>query len=374
VVSAAVSGILGGMSGRICFVVGARPNFMKVAPVLRALESEALLVHTGQHYDDAMSDAFVRELGLPEPDVLLGIGSGTHGEQIARALVGLERVLLDRRPTAVVVAGDVNSTLAGAIAAAKAGIPLAHIESGLRSFDPSMPEEHNRKLTDHLSQLLLAHSQSAVDNLTNEGIDPSAIELVGNTMIDSLVAHVDEAKVAEPWRTLGLERGEYGLVTLHRPGLVDEPQLLQATVEALTQLATTIPLVFPVHPRTRAQLGDVSARGLHLTPPLGYHDFLGLEACARFVLTDSGGVQEEASALGVPCFTLRDSTERPVTIELGTNTLLGVRPDRVHEIPALLADDHPAAQIPLWDGHAGERAADAIRRWVDAAPLAALAH
>jgi len=373
-VSTAVSGILGGMSGRICFVVGARPNFMKVAPVLRALESEALLVHTGQHYDDAMSDAFVRELGLPEPDVFLGVGSGTHGEQIARALVGLEHVLLDRRPTAVVVAGDVNSTLAAAIAAAKAAIPLAHIESGLRSFDPSMPEEHNRKLTDHLSQLLLAHSQSAVDNLAREGIDPDAIELVGNTMIDTLVAHVEEAKAAEPWRQFGLERSAYGLVTLHRPRLVDEPQLLHATVEALSQLATAMPLVFPVHPRTRARLGDVSAPGLHLAPPLGYHDFLGLEACARFVLTDSGGVQEETSALGIPCFTLRDSTERPVTIELGTNILLGARPDRIHEIPALLADDRPAAQIPLWDGHAGERAADAIRRWVDAAPLAALVH
>jgi UDP-N-acetylglucosamine 2-epimerase (non-hydrolysing) len=374
VVSAAVSGILGGMSGRICFVVGARPNFMKVAPVLRALESEPLLVHTGQHYDEVMSDAFVRELGLPEPDVFLGVGSGTHGEQIARALVGLERVLLDRRPTAVVVAGDVNSTLAGAIAAAKAGVPLAHIESGLRSFDSSMPEEQNRKLTDHLSQLLLAHSQSAVDNLTSEGIAPDTIELVGNTMIDSLHAHVATAKAAQPWRRFGLESGEYGLVTLHRPALVDDPQLLHSTVEALTQLAAAMPLVFPVHPRTRAHLGDLSAPGLHLTPPLGYNDFLGLEACARFVLTDSGGVQEETSALGVPCFTLRDSTERPVTTELGTNVVLGVRPDRVHEIPALLSDSRPAAQIPLWDGHAGERAAAAIRRWVDAAPLAALAH
>ena len=372
--SAAVSGILGDMPGRICFVVGARPNFMKVAPVLHALEGEPLLVHTGQHYDEAMSDAFVRELGLPEPDVFLGVGSGTHGEQIARALVGLERVLLDRRPTAVVVAGDVNSTLAGAIAAAKAGIPLAHIESGLRSFDPSMPEEHNRKLTDHLSQLLLAHSQSAVDNLKSEGIAADTIELVGNTMIDTLVAHVDAAKAAEPWRRFGLDSGAYGLVTLHRPALVDDPQLLQETAEALAQLAADVPLVFPVHPRTRARLGDVSAPGLHLAPPLGYHDFLGLEACARFVLTDSGGVQEETSALGVPCFTLRDSTERPVTTELGTNVVLGVRPDRVREIPALLAAGRPAGPIPLWDGRAGERAADAIRRWVAAAPLAALAH
>ena len=362
------------MPGPICFVVGARPNFMKVAPVLRALEGEHLLVHTGQHYDEAMSDAFVRELGLPEPDAFLGVGSGTHGEQIARALVGVEQVLLARRPAAVVVAGDVNSTLAGAIAAAKANVPLAHIESGLRSFDRLMPEEHNRTLTDHLSDLLLAHSQSAVDNLVREGIDAGSVELVGNTMIDSLVEHVEDAKAGEPWRGLGLEPGAYGLVTLHRPTLVDDPRLLSETVEALAQLAAHVPLVFPVHPRTRARLGPLSARGLHLTPPLGYHDFLGLEACARFVLTDSGGVQEETSALGVPCFTLRDTTERPVTVELGTNTVLGARPDRIHEIPALVEGVRAAPAIPLWDGRAGERAAAAIRRWVDAAPLAALAH
>jgi UDP-N-acetylglucosamine 2-epimerase (non-hydrolysing) len=362
------------MPGPICFVVGARPNFMKVAPVLRALDGEHLLVHTGQHYDEAMSDAFVRELGLPEPDVFLGVGSGTHGGQIARALVGIEQVLLERRPAAVVVAGDVNSTLAGAIGAAKANVPLAHIESGLRSFDRLMPEEHNRKLTDHLSDLLLAHSQSAVDNLVREGIDAGAVELVGNTMIDSLVEHVDDAKAGEPWRELGLDPRAYGLVTLHRPTLVDDPRLLSETVEALAQLAATVPLVFPVHPRTRARLDAVSAPGLHLTPPLGYHDVLGLEACARFVLTDSGGVQEETSALGVPCFTLRDSTERPVTVELGTNTVLGARPDRIHEIPALVEGVRTAPAIPLWDGRAGERAAAAIRCWVDAAPLAALAH
>jgi UDP-N-acetylglucosamine 2-epimerase (non-hydrolysing) len=373
VVSAAVSGILDGMCGPVCFVVGARPNFMKVAPVLRALERETLLVHTGQHYDEPMSGAFVRELGLPDPDIVLSVGSGTHGEQIARALLGLERVLLDRRPTAVVVAGDVNSTLAGAVAAAKVGVPLAHIESGLRSFDQSMPEEQNRKLTDHLSQLLLVHSQSGVDNLAREGIDADTIEFVGNTMIDSVVAHVDAAKAAEPWVRFRLEREEYGLVTLHRPALVDDPLLLQATVEALAQLALTVPLLFPVHPRTRTRLGDVSVPGLQLTAPLGYHEFLGLEACARFVLTDSGGVQEETSALGVPCFTLRDSTERPVTTALGTNVMLGARPDRVHEIPGLLAQARPAGRIPLWDGHAGERAAGAIQRWVDAAPLAALA-
>lgn len=371
---AAVSGILGRMPGPICFVVGARPNFMKVAPVLRALDGPALLVHTGQHYDDAMSDVFVRELGLPEPDVVLGVGSGTHAEQTARALVGIEQVLLERRPAAVVVAGDVNSTLAGALAAAKTGVPLAHIESGLRSFDRSMPEEHNRRLTDHLSDLLLVHSRSGVENLEREGIDPERIEVVGNTMIDSLFAHVAAAKAREPWRALGVEPGGYGLVTLHRPALVDDPELLRATVDALADLAATAPLVFPVHPRTRARLDGVPPAGLELTPPLGYLDFLGLEASARFVLTDSGGVQEETSALGVPCFTLRDATERPVTVELGTNVVLGARPDRIAEIPHLLAGAREPEPIPLWDGHAGERAAAAIRRWVDAAPLAALAH
>jgi UDP-N-acetylglucosamine 2-epimerase (non-hydrolysing) len=375
-VQAEVSGILREVSGSICFVVGARPNFMKVAPVLRALDAPTLLVHTGQHYDSEMSEVFLTELGLPEPDFFLGVGSGTHGEQTARALVGIEQVLLERRPAAVVVSGDVNSTLAGALAAAGAGIPLAHLEAGLRSFDSTMPEEHNRKVADHLSALLLAHSQSAVENLAREGIAAELVELVGNTMIDTVLEHVEEAKARAPWSELGLEAGEYGLVTLHRPALVDDPQVLAETVAALTALAETLPLVFPVHPRTGAQLEetDMSLGKVLVTPPLGYREFLGLEACARFVLTDSGGVQEETSALGIPCFTLRDTTERPVTVELGTNTVLGAQPDRIAEIPALLEDTRPATPIPLWDGHAGERAAGAIRRWVAAASLPALAH
>jgi UDP-N-acetylglucosamine 2-epimerase (non-hydrolysing) len=375
-VRTAVSGILGEMSGSICFVVGARPNFMKVAPVLRALDAPTLLVHTGQHYDADMSNVFLRELGLPEPDFFLGVGSGTHGEQTARALIGIEEVLLERRPLAVVVAGDVNSTLAGALAAAGTGIPLAHVEAGLRSFDSTMPEEHNRKLTDHLSDLLLTHSQSAVDNLAREGIAAERVELVGNTMIDTVLEHVEDAKAHAPWSAFDLEVGEYGLVTLHRPALVDNPQMLNETVAALTALAETLPLVFPVHPRTRVRLEEteVSLKGVLLTSPLGYREFLGLEASARFVLTDSGGVQEETSALGVPCFTLRDTTERPVTVELGTNTVLGTRPDRIAEIPALLGGRRPATPIPLWDGHAGERAAETIRRWVAAGSLPALAH
>jgi UDP-N-acetylglucosamine 2-epimerase (non-hydrolysing) len=347
----------------ICFVVGARPNFMKAAPVIRALEQRdvpVVLVHTGQHYDTGMSEVFLRQLGLPTPDVFLGVGSGTHGEQTAKALVGIEQVLLDRRPALVVVPGDVNSTLAGALAAVKLHVPVAHLEAGLRSFDAAMPEEHNRKLTDHISSLLLVHSESAIDNLEREGIDRATVRFVGNTMIDSLYEHVEQARGAAPWSRLGVERGEYALVTLHRPALVDDDDLLAATMAGLSELAAGLPVVFPVHPRTRLRLEALridAGDGVLLTEPLGYLDFIGLEAEARFVVTDSGGVQEETSALGVRCFTLRDSTERPVTIDLGTNTLLGARPERLAEIPALLDRPLPQSSIPLWDGKAGERAA-----------------
>lgn len=373
------------MAATVCFVVGARPNFMKTAPVVTALREQApdldvLLVHTGQHYDDEMSGVFLRELGLPAPDVFLGVGSGTHAEQTARVLIGVEGVLLEHRPALVVVPGDVNSTLAGALAAVKVGIPVAHLEAGLRSFDPSMPEEHNRRLTDHLSTLLLAHSQSAVENLEREGIDGPFVHLVGNTMIDSLLAHVERARAERPWETLGVEPGGYGLVTLHRPALADDPDLLRATVDALAQLATETPLVFPVHPRTRRRLEDLGLATaldptrIRLSEPLGYLTFLGLESAARFVLTDSGGVQEETSALGVPCFTLRDSTERPVTIELGTNTLLGLDPARILEIPSLLsARRETAARIPLWDGRAGARCAEVLARFLTAETVPAAA-
>lgn len=361
------------MPGRICFVVGARPNFMKAAPVVRALEERGrpvLLVHTGQHYDEGMSDVFLRELGLPEPDVFLGVGSGTHGEQTARALTGIEQVLLEQKPELVVVPGDVNSTLAGALAAVKLHIPVAHLEAGLRSFDPAMPEEHNRKLTDHVSSLLLVHSESAIGNLEREGIDAARVRFVGNTMIDSLYAHAGRAREREPWTPLGVEPARYALVTLHRPALVDDDELLAATMAGLAGLTRDLPVVFPVHPRTRERLrriGHVETGGLLLTDPLGYLDFIGLEAEAAFVLTDSGGVQEETSALGVRCFTLRDSTERPVTIELGTNVLLGARPERISEIRDLLDAPLPGAPIPFWDGQAGERAADAVIAHVEGA-------
>jgi UDP-N-acetylglucosamine 2-epimerase (non-hydrolysing) len=358
------------VSARVCFVVGARPNFMKSAPVYRELAAldpslELVLVHTGQHYDDAMSDVFFRELGLPEPDEHLGVGRGSHAEQTAKALVGVERVLREREAGLCVVAGDVNSTLAGALAAVKLGVKVAHIEAGLRSFDRTMPEEHNRVLTDHVSDVLLAHSQEAVDNLQREGIY-TGIHLVGNTMIDSLLEHLEAARARQTWERLGVEPGGYALVTLHRPALVDHPDRLRAVADGLIALAADRPVVFPVHPRTRANLessGDdarLRDAGVVVTPPLGYLDFLGLEAEAGFVVTDSGGVQEETTALGVRCFTLRDTTERRVTEELGTNTVLGADPKALAEIPKHLKRTKPGEVIPGWDGAAGARAAQVL--------------
>jgi UDP-N-acetylglucosamine 2-epimerase (non-hydrolysing) len=357
----------------VTFVVGARPNFMKSAPVHAALRElapdvELRLVHTEQHYDDSMSAVFFDELGLPRPDESLGVGSGSHAEQTARALVAVEQSLVNWRPSLVVVAGDVNSTLAAALAAVKLQLPIAHIEAGLRSFDESMPEEHNRRLTDHVSAVLLAHSESAIENLEREGIERERTHLVGNTMIDSLLANVERARNRRPWERFGLDEDGYGLVTLHRPNLVDRPDSLQAATARLEGLAMEQPLVFPVHPRTLARLEELGLReglvaaGVSVAPPLGYLDFLGLQAAAQFVLTDSGGIQEETSALGVRCFTLRDSTERPVTVELGTNTVLGADPAAIALIPALLADSRNGQVIPLWDGKAGRRAAEVLLR------------
>src|SRR5919204_2221784 len=366
------------MKRRVCFLVGARPNFMKAAPVYRALLElnagiELLLVHTGQHYDDEMSAVFMDELELPQPDVFLGVGSGTHAEQTAKALIGVERELLKRQPALVVVSGDVNSTLAAALAASKLQIPVAHIEAGLRSFDETMPEEANRRLTDHLSQVLLAHSDDATANLLREDIEPARIHLVGNTMIDSVFQHLPLALDRQPWARFGAEPGLYALVTLHRPALVDDPELLRSTVEALGELGRLLPVIFPVHPRTQARLaaagfgtGELGERRVIICSPLGYLDFLGLEAKAAFVLTDSGGVQEETSALGVRCFTLRDTTERPVTVDLGTNTVLGVNPDAIRTIPRLLKEaDAGQREIPLWDGSAGVRAAQVLDDFLD---------
>jgi UDP-N-acetylglucosamine 2-epimerase (non-hydrolysing) len=353
----------------VVHVVGARPNYMKVAPVYAALERggrvEQRLVHTGQHYDAELSDVFFAELPLPRPHLELRVGSGTHAEQTAAALVGLERSFAQLRPALVVVAGDVNSTLAGALAAAKLDLAVCHVESGLRSFDWTMPEEHNRRLTDHLSRLLLTHSENANENLAAEGIPAGRVAFVGNTMIDTLLANVGRARALEAWRDYGLEHGRYLLVTLHRPSLVDVPDRLRATLAALETVSRALPVVFPVHPRTRKQLATLDFDGgerLTLLEPLSYLRFLSLEAGAAAVLTDSGGIQEEATALGVRCFTLRANTERPVTVRAGTNTVLGLDPARIAEIPALLEarNGGRADPPPRWDGRAAERVADVV--------------
>jgi UDP-N-acetylglucosamine 2-epimerase (non-hydrolysing) len=350
----------------VVHVVGARPNYMKVAPVYAELERrgsvEQRLVHTGQHYDREVNDVFFSELPLPAPHAQLAVGSGSHGEQTARALVELEKVFMDWDPDLVVVPGDINSTLAAALAAAKLHIPVCHLESGLRSHDPSMPEEHNRRLTDHMSSLLLTHSEEAHDNLAAEGIDGEKVVFVGNTMIDTLLANVEAARSLAAWRDYGLESRNYVLVTLHRAALVDDPKLMVETMDALEQVAKEIPVLFPVHPRTRERLSSLRAVGerVQLIAPLPYTPFLSLQTGAAAVVTDSGGIQEETTALGIPCFTLRDNTERPVTVTHGTNVVLGLDPSRLAEIPARLRKTRRTVVPPLWDGLAGQRAAVAI--------------
>ena len=351
---------------RIVHVVGTRPNLVKMAPVIAAVRERfgaesSVIVHTGQHYDRAMSEIFFEELGVPEPDHMLGVGSGSHGEQTARVLERLEPVLRDERPDLILVPGDVNSTLAAALCAARLGIAVGHVESGLRSFDRTMPEEINRIVADHLSELLFLHSPEAQDNLRAEGIDESGFRFVGNTMIDTLVALEGRIRERGAARAAGLEPGSFLLVTLHRPALVDGP-LLGEAIAALDRVAAEMPVLFPVHPRTRKMLGEQGAKGITLTDPVGYLDFLSLEADAAAVLTDSGGIQEETTYLGIPCFTLRDNTERPVTVRAGTNTLLGLAPERIAEIPGLLASRPAERPQPpdKWDGHAAERVAEAL--------------
>jgi UDP-N-acetylglucosamine 2-epimerase (non-hydrolysing) len=354
---------------RVVHIVGTRPNFVKMAPVIAALRDRfpdwhAPVVHTGQHYDPGMSQVFIEELGVPEPDHLLGVGSGTHSQQTARVLERLEPVLAAERPDLVVVPGDVNSTLAAALCAAKLEIPVAHIESGLRSFDRSMPEELNRLITDHLSALCFLHSEEAIENLTREGIDADGMKYVGNTMIDTLVALEERFRARHAAASMGLEAGSYLLVTLHRPTLVDGP-LLGEAMSRLAAIARDLPVVFPVHPRTAKMLDGAEYPGVKLVEPVGYLDFLSLEADAGAVLTDSGGIQEETTYLGVPCFTLRENTERPVTVRAGTNTLLGLDPARIAEIPELLGDRSAADREPppKWDGKAAERVAGVLADW-----------
>jgi UDP-N-acetylglucosamine 2-epimerase (non-hydrolysing) len=350
---------------RALCVAGARPNFMKVKPVIDALEAQGadtLLVHTGQHYDPAMSDVFFDDLGLRQPDRHLGVGSGNHAEQTAKVMTAFAPLVSEIGPDVVVVAGDVNSTLACAIVAAKSATLLAHVEAGLRSRDWSMPEEVNRVVTDRVSDFLLAPSADAVENLRAEGYRADQIHLVGNVMIDTLMANLSRAQARTTLDLIGVSPGDFGLVTLHRPANVDDPRTLADLLGAFGAIARQCRLIFPVHPRTRAQLDPgVIPPGLILTQPLGYLDFLALEAGARLVLTDSGGVQEEATVLGVPCLTLRNNTERPITVTEGTNTVVGLEPHRIiSEARRVLRDGVEPRCPPLWDGHAGERVADVL--------------
>lgn len=356
---------------KILSIVGTRPNFMKTAPVIKELhrrgnDFQSILVHTGQHYDDLMARVFFEEMGVGFPDISLLVGSGAHGAQTARVMERLEPVLIEERPDLVLVPGDVNSTLAAALVASKLGIAIGHIEAGLRSFDRTMPEEINRVVTDQISDHLFVHSPEAVGNLKREGCAPEKIHSVGNTMIDTLHALRARFDGRPTLRTLGLEDEQYLLVTLHRPALVDGP-LLEETIARLSEVSRTLPVIFPAHPRTRARLREGAAGpasdGLHIIGPLGYLEFMGLVAGAAGVLTDSGGIQEETTVLGVPCFTLRDNTERPVTVQQGTNTLLGLDPARIASVPELLAAPRGGATVPDgWDGHAAVRLVDVLEQ------------
>jgi len=363
---------------QVLCVVGARPNFMKIAPVMRALGQpgrrlSARLLHTGQHYDEAMKHAFFHQLGIPEPDIDLEVGSGSHAVQTAEIMKRFEPVLDERPPAAVLVVGDVNSTIACALVAVKKGIPVIHVEAGLRSGDRSMPEEINRILTDQISDQLFITERSARDNLLREGVAGEKIHFVGNVMIDTLRFNLDKAVPAE--RTLASLSGtgpEYGLLTLHRPSNVDDPAVLERLLGLLAELSGELPLVFPVHPRTRQAIRRAGLERLlgesriHLLEPLGYLEMLGLMRDARLVLTDSGGIQEETTALGVPCITLRENTERPITVEEGTNTITGSDPRRIRAVfDEIMAGGGKGGRVPeLWDGRAAERIVDVLEAWL----------
>jgi UDP-N-acetylglucosamine 2-epimerase (non-hydrolysing) len=364
---------MGKLAGRfrVLAVAGARPNFMKIAALLRELEGreafDVFLVHTGQHYDASMSDRFFAELGIREPDVNLEVGSGSHAAMTAQVLQRIEPVIQEQAPDVVAVVGDVNSTIAAALASVKLGIPVAHVEAGLRSFDRGMPEEINRVLTDAISDWLFVTEPAGVENLAREGADPRRVHLVGNVMIDTLLAHVAKAKERRVPAGLGLAPREYAVLTLHRPSNVDDPQRLGRLFDVLEELHESLPVVFPMHPRTAAALErGLGGRRLKLrvSEPLGYLDFLGLMADAKLVLTDSGGIQEETTVLGVPCLTLRDNTERPVTATQGTNRVVGSDPDAIRaEVQKILAGEGPRGRVPdLWDGRAAARIADVLER------------
>jgi UDP-N-acetylglucosamine 2-epimerase (non-hydrolysing) len=360
---------------KVINVVGARPNFMKVAPIVAAMKKRPetflpLVVHTGQHYDSAMSDSFFRDLDLPQPDTHLGVGSGSHAAQTAAVMERFEPVVLREKPDWVLVVGDVNSTLACALVCVKLGVKVAHVEAGLRSRDRTMPEEINRLLTDQIADLLFTPSEDADENLIAEGIPRERICFVGNVMIDSLRKNLEVARALATRDRFGLKEIDYGLLTLHRPSNVDLRESFERILAALEAIAAKLPIVFPVHPRTRKTIAELglserveSIKDLRLIEPLGYLDFLNLSSSARLVLTDSGGIQEETTALGIPCLTLRENTERPITVEMGTNTIVGT--DTTKIVAAANATLNGSARKalappPLWDGRTSERILDAL--------------
>ena len=357
-------------------VAGARPNFMKIAPIVaaakrRPAEFQLTVVHTGQHYDGSMSDAFFRDLNLPAPDVYLAVGSGSHAVQTAAVIKGFEPVVLKEKPDWVVVVGDVNSTLACALVCAKLNIKVAHVEAGLRSRDRSMPEEINRLLTDQIADLLLTPSADADANLRAEGIPESRIRLVGNVMIDSLLTQLERARDSTILNQLDLNEGDYAVLTLHRPSNVDEQNAFARILDALAAIGARLPVIFPAHPRTRKMIDELGLASrvegisnLRLIEPIGYLDFLRLMSGARLVLTDSGGIQEETTVLGIPCITLRENTERPITVEIGTNTIAGTDPNKIVEAADRALNNPPdksRLQVPeFWDGQSADRILDAL--------------
>lgn len=363
---------------KVINVVGARPNFMKVAPIVEAMkrrerEFTPLVVHTGQHYDAAMSDAFFHDLDLPQPDVHLGVGSTSHAAQTAAIMERFEPVVLREQPDWVLVVGDVNSTLACALVCVKLGVKVAHVEAGLRSRDRTMPEEINRLLTDQIADLLFTPSADADQNLRAEGIPAERIRLVGNIMIDSLYKHLDRSRQSQIKDQLGLIDKSYAVLTLHRPANVDDPVVFGRILKALEAISQELPVVFPVHPRTRKTIAELGVearveamKGLRLIEPLGYLDFLSLYSGARLVLTDSGGIQEETSVLGIPCLTLRENTERPITVTMGTNLIVGSDPGQIIAAAFAVLSETPKqpGRIPLWDGHTAERILAALEGFV----------
>ncbi len=364
---------------KVLNIVGARPNFMKVGPIVEAMNRRSdrftqLLIHTGQHYDAAMSDAFFEDLDLPRPHRYLGVGSGSHAVQTAAVMTAFEPIVVEKKPDWVLVVGDVNSTLACALVCSKLGVKVAHVEAGLRSRDRTMPEEINRLLTDQIADLLLTPSTDADDNLRAEGIPDERIRFVGNVMIDSLYKQLERANRSEIREQLGVAEKNYAVLTLHRPANVDDKDTLAGIVGALQEIATKLPIVFPAHPRTRKALETFGLTSrleqqlnLKVIEPLGYLDFLRLYSGARLVLTDSGGIQEETTVLGIPCLTLRNNTERPITIEMGTNVLVGVTPARILDaafsaLNSIEMKEKPRVP-PLWDGKAAERIVDALQEF-----------